>query len=121
MGIINTGTERIDGTVVIKSGEESACPGQGIGQEEELSGFRVNVVNVSCELIGSGNAGPSVTVELSTQFVGGGKPDRPLDAVCEIVRETGSMVFVRGIVEQEDHTVASFSGIVKKMKRRPAS
>ena len=68
--------------------------------------------------IGTGNAGPSVTVELSTQFVGGGKMDQPLDAVCEIVRETGSMVFVRGTVEQEDHMVASFSGIVKKMKRR---
>ena len=71
--------------------------------------------------IGSGNAGPSVTVELSTQFVGGGKPDRPLDAVCEIVRETGSMVFVRGTVVQEDHAVASFSGIVKKIKPRAAA
>jgi acyl-coenzyme A thioesterase PaaI-like protein len=71
--------------------------------------------------IGTGNAGPSVTLELSTQFVGGGMVDRPLDAVCEIVRETGSMVFVRGKVEQEDHLVASFSGIVKKMKRRIAS
>ncbi|WP_370034039.1 PaaI family thioesterase [Qipengyuania mesophila] len=68
--------------------------------------------------IGTGNAGPSVTLELSTQFVGAGQVDRPLDAVCEIVRETGSMVFVRGAVEQEDHIVASFSGIVKKMKRR---
>ena len=52
-------------------------------------------------------------------IVGGGQPDRPLDAVCEIVRETGSMVFVRGTVEQQDHKVASFSGIVKKMHRRP--
>ncbi|MBT8427992.1 MAG: PaaI family thioesterase [Erythrobacter sp.] len=66
--------------------------------------------------IGSGNAGPSVTLELSTQFVGGGKPDQPLDAVTEIVRETGSMVFVRGQVEQGDHIVASFSGIVKKVR-----
>ena len=32
--------------------------------------------------IGSGNAGPSVTLELSTQFTGGGKPDMPLDAVA---------------------------------------
>ena len=69
--------------------------------------------------IGTGNAGPSVTLELSTQFVGAGQPDRPLDAVCEIVRETGSMVFVRGQVVQEENLVASFSGIVKKMHRRP--
>ena len=67
-------------------------------------------------MIGSGNAGPSVTLELSTQFVGGGKPDQPLDAVTEIVRETGSLVFVRGMVAQEAHVVASFSGIVKKMR-----
>ena len=69
-------------------------------------------------MIGSGNAGPSVTLELSTQFVGGGKPDQPLDAVTEIVRETGSLVFVRGMVVQEAHVVANFSGIVKKMPKR---
>jgi acyl-coenzyme A thioesterase PaaI-like protein len=70
--------------------------------------------------IGSGNAGPSVTLELSTQFVGAGQPDHPLDAVCEIVRETGSLVFVRGTVEQGQHIVASYSGIVKKMRSRPS-
>ena len=67
-------------------------------------------------MIGSGNAGPSVTLELSTQFVGAGQPDRPLDAVSEIVRETGGLVFVRGSVVQEEHVVAAFSGIVKKMR-----
>jgi acyl-coenzyme A thioesterase PaaI-like protein len=67
-------------------------------------------------MIGSGNAGPSVTLELSTQFVGAGKPDRPLDAVTEIVRETGSLVFVRGMVVQGAHVVAAFSGIVKKLR-----
>jgi acyl-coenzyme A thioesterase PaaI-like protein len=66
--------------------------------------------------IGSGNAGPSVTLELSTQFTGAGQPHRPLDAVTEIVRETGSLVFVRGTVVQDEHIVASFSGIVKKMR-----
>jgi uncharacterized protein (TIGR00369 family) len=69
-------------------------------------------------LLGTGEAGPSVTLELSTQFVGAGKPDRPLDAVTEIVRETGRMVFLRGQVVQEDHLVASFSGIVRKLSSR---
>lgn len=72
----------------------------------------------SMHTIGSGNAGPSVTLELSTQFVGAGKVDKPLDAVTEIVRETGSMVFVRGTVEQGTHVVASYSGIVRKMRPR---
>ena len=68
--------------------------------------------------LGTGNAGPSVTLELSTQFVGGGDPARPMDAVTEIVRETGKLVFVRGMVEQEGDIVASFSGIVRKMQPR---
>ena len=67
-------------------------------------------------MIGSGNSGPSVTLELSTQFVGAGQTDRPLDAVTEIVRETGSLVFVRGSVVQEDNVIAAFSGIVKKKR-----
>lgn len=69
--------------------------------------------------IGTGNAGPSVTLELSTQFVGGGDINRPLDCVTEIVRETGKLVFVRGQCVQDDDIVASFSGIVRKMKPRP--
>ena len=68
--------------------------------------------------IGGGNAGPSVTLELSTQFVGGGDVEQPLDAVTEIVRETGSLVFVRGTVEQGDSRVAAFSGIVRKFTTR---
>ena len=73
---------------------------------------------VTMHRIGTGNAGPSVTLELSSQFVGGGDPDRPLDAVTEIVRETGKLVFIRGMVVQEDDIVASFSGIVRKMQPR---
>lgn len=68
--------------------------------------------------VGSGNAGPSVTLELSTQFIGSGDPRKPLDAVTEIMRETGKLVFVRGTVEQEEQIVASYSGIVRKFAPR---
>lgn len=71
-------------------------------------------------VIGSGNAGPSVTVELSTQFVDAGDPAQPLDAVTEIVRETGRMLFLRGQAVQGTTVVASYSGIVRKMKPRPS-
>ncbi|MFM7403212.1 MAG: PaaI family thioesterase [Erythrobacter sp.] len=72
---------------------------------------------------GSGDAGPSVTVELSTQFVGAGDPARPLDAVSEIVRETGRMLFLRGFATQPrddggEEIIASYSGIVRKMRAR---
>ncbi|MDA7787769.1 PaaI family thioesterase [Sphingomonadaceae bacterium] len=67
------------------------------------------------------DAGMAVTLELSTQFVGGGKPDEPLDAVTEIVRETGRLMFLRGEIVQGDHIVAAYSGIVRKAsKPKPA-
>ena len=69
-------------------------------------------------VVGSGNAGPSVTLELSTQFIGGGDPKRPLDAVTEIMRETGKLVFVRGEVVQEHDRVAAYSGIIRKFVPR---
>ena len=69
-------------------------------------------------VVGTGNSGPSVTLELSTQFVGGGDPKRPLDAVTGIVRETGKLVFVRGEVVQEDDVIAAYSGIIRKFTAR---
>ncbi len=68
-------------------------------------------------VLSDNEAGLAVTLELSTQFVGAGRPDKPLDAVSEIVRETGRLVFLRGQVVQEDHTVAAYSGIVRKSNR----
>jgi uncharacterized protein (TIGR00369 family) len=59
----------------------------------------------------------AVTLELSTQFIGAGRMEEPLDAVVEVLRETGRMVFMRGQVEQGDHLVASFSGLVRKAPR----
>lgn len=66
---------------------------------------------------GSLNAGFSVTLDLSTQFVGGGRIDEPMDAVVELVRETGRLVFLRGMVvqgEDDTHIVAAFSGTIRK-------
>lgn len=66
----------------------------------------------------TGDPGPAVTLELSTQFIGAGKPDEPLDSVVEIVRETGRLLFLRGEVVQDDHLVAAFSGMVRKASKR---
>ncbi len=64
-----------------------------------------------------GDAAGSVTLELSSQFIGAGRPDAPLDALVEVMRETRRMVFLRGTVVQgaaDEVLVASFSGIVRK-------
>ena len=69
-----------------------------------------SAMHVLCE----SEAGMAVTLELSTQFIGAGRVDEPLDAVVEILRETGRMIFLRGTVVQRDHLVAAFSGLVRK-------
>ena len=56
----------------------------------------------------------AVTLELSTQFIGAGRMDTPLDAVVEVLRETGRTIFMRGHVEQGEHLVAAYSGLVRK-------
>lgn len=66
---------------------------------------------------GSLDAGHSVTLDLSTQFVGGGRIDEPLDALVELVRETGRLIFLRGLVVQgegDSHIVLSFAGTIRK-------
>lgn len=81
---------------------------------------------IDCALFGAmralklGQVGPAVTVELQTQFVGAAQMDAFLEARVEPIKETGSMLFMRGLVVQGDAaiSVASFSSIIKKA--RPA-
>jgi acyl-coenzyme A thioesterase PaaI-like protein len=55
-----------------------------------------------------------VTVDTSCQFIGAGKIDAPLDAVVEVLRETGRMLFARGLIEQDGAVVMSFTGTLRK-------
>lgn len=69
----------------------------------------------------NGDAAGSVTLELSSLFVGAGRLSEPLDAVVEVMRETKRLVFLRGTVVQgqgDSHLVATFSGIVRKPSAR---
>ena len=66
---------------------------------------------------GSLDAGHSVTLDLSSQFVGAGRIGEPLDALVEMVRETGRLIFLRGLVVQGDgdsHIVLSFAATIRK-------
>ena len=65
-------------------------------------------------LILGADAGGSVTLDLSTQFIGAGRIGQPLDAVSEVLRETRRLVFVRGVIEQGGHLVAAYNGTVRK-------
>jgi acyl-coenzyme A thioesterase PaaI-like protein len=57
--------------------------------------------------------GPALTLDLSTQFIGPGQLDRPLDAEVELLRETRRLAFFRGIVHQEAEKVAAFAGTIR--------
>ena len=56
----------------------------------------------------------SVTLDLNCQFIGSARIGEPIDAVAEILRETRRLVFARGLVQQGDALVASFSGTLRK-------
>ncbi len=71
----------------------------------------------ACHQFGVLNVGPSVTLDLATQFVSGGRVDEPMDALTELVRETGRLVFLRGMVVQganDSHIVATYAGTIRK-------
>lgn len=62
--------------------------------------------------------GPSVTLDLSAQFLSGAKLGLPLDCTVELLRESKRLAVMRGLVEQEGETVAAWSGTLRKLSRR---
>ena len=62
----------------------------------------------------------AVTLALSTQFVGAGRLGVAVDAQVELVRETGRLVFLRGMAIQEQAVVATFTGTLRKLGPRTA-
>jgi uncharacterized protein (TIGR00369 family) len=65
-------------------------------------------------VLGMATADNAVTLDLSMQFLGAGIAGLPLDAEVELLRETGRLVFLRGIISQEHGRVAAFSGTLRK-------
>ena len=56
----------------------------------------------------------SVTLDLSAQFLSPGRLGRPLDATVEVLKETKRLAFMRGLVVQEEETVAAWTGTLRK-------
>lgn len=88
-----------------------------------LLGFIDMAMFAACRGFGVTTAGSAVTLDLSTQFIGGGEVGRPIEAQVELLRETGRMLFVRGIVVQPgdggEQTIAAFSGTLRKSTPPP--
>ena len=64
-------------------------------------------------------SGPAVTVGASLSFIGAGRPGLPVDALVEVIGETGRMLFVRGLIEQEGRAIASFELTLRKRSAAP--
>jgi uncharacterized protein (TIGR00369 family) len=61
----------------------------------------------------------AVTLSCATDFLSAGIVGKPIEASGEILKETGKMLFVRGLVTQDGANVASFTGTMRKVPRKP--
>ena len=59
-------------------------------------------------------AASAVTLDLSTQFIGGGRIGEPIEAQVELLRETGRLLFLRGLIVQGEEKIMSFSATIRK-------
>ena len=62
-----------------------------------------------------------VTVSLNCEFVAAGKLGDLVESSAEVVRRTGSLAFMRGLVHVGDRTLVNYSGIVKRLRAAPSS
>jgi uncharacterized protein (TIGR00369 family) len=68
----------------------------------------------AARMFGLIDTGLAVTLDLSVQFIGAGRLDKALDAEVELLKETGRLLFLRGLVVQGSDKVASFAGTIRK-------
>ncbi|MEZ6022283.1 MAG: PaaI family thioesterase [Hyphomonadaceae bacterium] len=57
----------------------------------------------------------AVTLTCNSEFIGAGGLDGVVEAEGEVLRETRSLVFVRGLVTQVSRPLLAFSGTLKKI------
>jgi len=79
-----------------------------------LLGFVDVALFAASRAFGLITAGSAVTLDLSTQFIGGGRIGEPVEAQVELLRETGRLLFLRGLVVQQEDTVLSFAATIRK-------
>ena len=86
-----------------------------------LLGFMDVALFAGARGLGVLQAGGAVTLDLSAQFIGGGRIGLPLEARIELLRETARMLFLRGLIVQEaTPVIASFTGTLRKSSPPPS-
>ena len=59
-----------------------------------------------------------VTVSFSGEFVGAVQEGAVVECTGEVIRSTGSMIFLRGLMKTDGAPVFNFSGVLKKLRPR---
>ncbi|WP_294089298.1 PaaI family thioesterase [Sphingomonas sp.] len=83
-----------------------------------LLGFADMALFAAARGFGVIEAGTAVTLDLSSQFIGRAETGRPIEARVELLRETGRLLFLRGLIVQPgadgEEMVMSFAATIRK-------
>ena len=64
--------------------------------------------------------GPGVTVAFACEFLDGAREGELIEGTGEVTRAGGSLIFVRGQLKSGERTLFTFSGTIKRSKRKGA-
>ena len=62
--------------------------------------------------------GPGVTVSFSSEFLDAAREGELIECDGEITRAGGSLIFLRGLLKSGERPLFTFSGTIKRVKRR---
>ena len=62
--------------------------------------------------------GPAVTVSFGCEFLDAAREGELVEGCTEIMRAGGSMIFLRGLLKSAERPLFTFSGTIKRVKRR---
>lgn len=63
--------------------------------------------------------GPSVTVNLSGDFLSAAKPGDMMEATGEVTRAGGRLIYVRGLITANGKPALSFTSVITRVSKRP--
>jgi acyl-coenzyme A thioesterase PaaI-like protein len=83
-----------------------------------LLGFIDMALFAAARTFGVLGAGGASTLDLSTHFIAGAPiAAGPVEARIELLRETGRLLFLRGLIYQGETLVTEFAGTIRKPSR----
>ena len=63
--------------------------------------------------------GPGVTIGFACEFLDAAREGELIECDGEVTRAGGSLIFLRGLLKSGERPLFTFSGTIKRLKRRP--